>query len=425
MRNGTEFHHTPPHSMEGEQGVLGSMFRSPREGIAEAADRLQAQMFFVPAHQKMFTLMLELWEKGAAIDLITFTQQLKDKNLLDSVGGPGYVATVQDFVPSAANIRYYLDIVREKFILRQIIVSASDAVRKAYEEQDNPRGLLEEYQSGAIEIGRLARDDDTAGALADFVEPALKDLRAVYHNRGKCTGISTGFVDLDRSMNGFEAPLTYYFCARPAMGKSSIMLAFAEHIAIKVAAQRRRIKIFSLEMTGKMLAKRLICSRADIELKKMRGPYGFMDQEAIDEHAGRRKNFIPRADQAAQALMTDYVLIDEKPDLNILEFRARARQAVVKDHCELIMVDYLQRMKGCSKRAQQHRELEINEIAQGISASAKELNVPIVILAQLTGNRRIAGTAGPSWATCARAERGAGSALCRAFMAAVVLRARG
>jgi replicative DNA helicase len=379
----SEIQAAPPHSMEAEQGVLSSMLQSPRDGVAEAANKIEAKFFFVPAHQKMFTLMLELWEKGRVINLISFTQELKDRNLLDNVGGRGYVAEIQTKVPTAAAIGYYLDTVREKYILRQIIVSATDAVRKAYHEQHDPRGLLEEYQAGAIDIGRIARDDDTAGALKDFVGPALKSLRTIYHNRGKCTGISTGFVELDRMTNGFEAPLTYYFCARPGMGKSSIMLAFAEHIAINAAAQRKRIKIFSLEMTGKMLAKRLICSRADIDLKKMRGPYAFMEEEAIDEHAGRRKGFVPRADVAAQTLMTDYVLIDEKADLNILEFRARARQAVVKDHCELIMLDYLQRMKGCSKRSQLHRELEINEIAQGISATAKELNVPIVVLAQL------------------------------------------
>jgi replicative DNA helicase len=374
---------TPPFSMEAEQAALGSMLKSPREGIAEAADRSEAKFFFVPAHQQMFTVLLELWEKGRVINLISFTQELRDRNLLDSLGGAGYVAEVQDKVPTGANIRYYVDTIRDKYILRQIIVSATDAVRKAYHEQHDPRGLLEEYQATAIDIGRIARDDETAGALKDFVDPALKDLRTTYHNRGKPTGISTGYVELDRMTNGFEAPLTYYFCARPGMGKSSIMLALAENIAIKMLEERRRVKIFSLEMTGKMLAKRLICSRANIDLKKMRGPYAFIEEAAIDEHAGRRKGFVPRADAAAQALATDYVLIDEKPDLNILEFRARARQAVVKDHCELIMIDYLQRMKGCSKRSQMHRELEMNEIAQGISATAKELDVPIVVLAQL------------------------------------------
>lgn len=371
----------PPYSMEAEKGVIGSMLISPREGIAEAANQIQTEFFFIPAHQKLYALLLELWERGRAIDLITFTQDLRDRNLLENVGGAGYVTELFTFVPTAGLIKHYLGIVRDKYILRQIIVSGTEAVRKAYHEQHDPHGLLEEYQTAAIDIGRLARDDDTAGALADFIEPALKDLRATYHARGKCTGISTGFVDLDRCMNGFEAPLTYYFAARPSMGKSSILLAFAENIAIKAVEKKKRIKIFSLEMTGKMLAKRLICSRADIQLKAMR--HGFMDKEAIDEHAARRGNFMPRADLAAEALMTDYVQIDEKGDLNILEFRARARQAVVKDHCQLIMIDYLQRMKGASKRAQSHRELEINEIAQGISTTAKELNVPIVVLAQL------------------------------------------
>jgi replicative DNA helicase len=371
----------PPHSLEAEQGVIGSMLLNPRQGIAEAANLVTSRYFFVPAHQKIYSLLLELWEKGKPINLISFTQDLRDRNMLESIGGAAYVSQLVGFVPTDANIGHYLAIVRDKYILREIILSAAEAVRKAYHEQYDPRGLLEQYQSSAIDIGRIAKDDETAGTLEDFIDPALRDIRASYHARGKCTGISTGFPDLDRTMNGFEAPLTYYFAARPAMGKSSMMLALAEHIAIRVVEQKKRIKIFSLEMTGKMLAKRLICSRANIELKALR--HGFMDQEAIDEHAARRKNFIPRADAAAAELMTDYVMIDEKGDLNILEFRARARQAVIKDGCQLIMVDYLQRMKGASKRAAAHRELEINEIAQGISTTAKELNVPIVVLAQL------------------------------------------
>jgi replicative DNA helicase len=384
MKNGNgEFSATPPFSVEAEKAALGSMLHSPMEAIGEAGKKLEAKMFFVPAHQKMFTLMLEMAGAGQLVNLISFTQALRDRHLLDSIGGPGYVVEVQDFVPTGENIGYYLGTILDKYILREIIERAAEATRKAYQEQHDPLAVLEEYQAGADNIARLTRNDETAGALKDFVGPALKDLRTVYHNRGEPTGIATGFKDLDRIMNGFEAPLTYYFCARPAMGKSSIMLAFAEHIAINAAAQRKRIKIFSLEMTGKMLAKRLICSRADIELTKMRGPYAFMDKRAIDEHKGKREGFLPRADAAAAELMTDYVLIDEQPDLNILQFRLRARQAVSKDKCKLIMIDYLQRMKGCSKRSQMHRELEINEIAQGISATAKELNVPIVVLAQL------------------------------------------
>ena len=362
----------PPHSVEAEMGVLSSMLQSPRQGIAEAVGRIDGDFFYVPANRTIFETLRDLWEKQYGIDLLTFTQVLRDRNLLDGVGGAYYVTTLQSFLPTAANLAYYLDIVREKHILREIIRTATDAVRRAYEDQDDPNLVLDDYQANAIEIGQLANDNATSCTLAAVVPVALKDIKASFHARGHCTGISTGFVDLDRTMNGFEAPLTYYFAARPAMGKSALMLKLAYNIAVAAAAQCKRIKIFSVEMTGRMLAKRLICMLAEIHFKRLRPGQTFVSDEQLR-----------RAEEAADELTTDYVHIDEKGDLSIHEFRARARQAVAKNKCELIMIDYLQRMKGSTKRAQLSRELEINEIAQGISATAKELNVPIVVLAQL------------------------------------------
>jgi replicative DNA helicase len=373
MGSARDIHSIPPHSVEAEQGVLASMMLSPQEGIAEAVERINRDYFYLPAHRTIFDVLVDNWKNNQAIDLITFTQVMRDRKLIDSVGGPAFITQVYTFVPTAANLPYYLDIVRDKYILRQIIATATEAVRRAYHDQNETESLLQDYQSNAIEIGQLAKDNETSRTLAGYVPEALRTIELTYKQRGHCSGISTGFVDLDRMMNGFEAALTYYFAARPAMGKSSLMLALAFYIAIAAAAQKRRIKIFSVEMTGQNLAKRLIASRANVELTDLR--FGFLSREKLE-----------RCRSAANDLMTDYIQIDEKGDLSILEFRARARTAVIKDKCELIMIDYLQRMKGSSKRGQMSRELEISEIAQGISATAKELNVPIVVLAQLNRN---------------------------------------
>jgi replicative DNA helicase len=373
MNPAQNIHRVPPHSEEAEKGVLGSMMLSPREGIAQALERIDRDYFYLPVHQTIFEELVDLWRKDRGIDLITFTQAMRDRKLIDMVGGPAFITDLYTFVPTAANLPYYLDIVRDKYIRRRIIATETEAVRRAYDDQDETESVLQDYQSNAIEIGQLAQDDETSRTLAGFVPEAMKTIQLTYKQRGHCSGISTGFVDLDRMMNGFEAPLTYYFAARPAMGKSSLMLAFAYNIGIAAAAQKRRIKIFSVEMTGQNLAKRLIASRADVELTDLR--FGFLSREKLE-----------RCRSAANDLMTDYIRIDEKGDLSIFEFRARARMAVIKDKCELIMIDYLQRMKGSSKRAQMSRELEISEIAQGISATAKELNVPIVVLAQLNRN---------------------------------------
>lgn len=364
----------PPHSIESEQGLLSSMMQGGAGVVEEARAKIGPEAFYAPAHRLVFMVLCTMRENDMPTnDLILITNTMRDQNYLEKIGGVNGAAVLTElftFVPSPVNFESYLQIVREKFMLREAIRFCTETIRRAYEEQDDAHGLVEDLQSNVIEIGHLASADETSRPLAAFVPDALKQIEATYHGRGKCSGISTGFVDLDRTMNGFEAPLTYYFAARPAMGKSALMIALAEHIAISAAEQRRRVQIFSIEMTGQMLAKRLICSRADIKLKDLR--HGFMDHTALE-----------RAATAAEALTTDYIRIDEKGDLSIFEFRARARRAVLRDKCELIMIDYLQRMKGSSKRAAMSRELEINEIAQGISATAKELRVPIVVLAQL------------------------------------------
>lgn len=347
------------------------MLLDPREAIAECADKISAEFFYVPAHQTIFDLLIELWKNGTAIDLITFTQILRDKKLLQNVGGAAAVTNLYTFVPTAANLFYYLEIVRAKYLLRSIIASGTQSVRQAYEEQDEPWEVLEQYQVRAIELGDLVDAEKTSGPLSKYVPGALEELLWHFRNRGKCAGISTGFVDLDRIMNGFEkGKRPYCFAARPAMGKSALMLAFADNIAIAAVAQRKRIKIFSVEMTARSLAKRMIAARGEINLKDAR--LGFRDDEAPD-----------RARRAAAELTTDYINIDEKGDLNIVELISRARRAVIRDKCDVIMIDYLQRLHGASKRSRENRQIEITEITQGISELSKSLGVPIIVLAQL------------------------------------------
>jgi replicative DNA helicase len=354
-----------------EKGALCSCLRNPREAIAECADKISEEFFFIPSHQTLFVTLVDLWKAGIPIDLIGFTQTLRDKNLLETVGGASAVTEIYNFVPDAVNLPYYLENLTDKYILRSIIASAGESTRRCYEEQAEAKEILEQYQVNAIEIGHLGSEDKTSGPLSRFVPDALEEIKWHYRNRGKCAGVSTGFVDLDRIMNGFEkGKRPYCFAARPAMGKSALLLDFAEKIAIEAAAHRKRVKIFSVEMTGRSLAKRMIAKRAELNLVDLR--YGFTDRDGIS-----------RAEKAAQELMTDYIDIDEKGDLSIVEFRSRARRAVVRGKYDIIMVDYLQRMHGSTKRSRENRQLEINEISQGISETAKELNVPIIVLAQL------------------------------------------
>src|SRR5438445_7395812 len=199
-----DFHRTPPHSVEAEQGVLGSMLISPRETIAECVEKINEEYFYIPAHRTIYDVLVELWNAGQAIDLITFTQVLRDRNLLDSVGGAALVTNLFTFVPTAANVQYYLEIVRDKYILREIISAATESVRRAYEEQDDVNNLLDEVEHKIFAVG----EDRFKGqmlSMKDQVMEAIESIEKLFENKGAITGVSTGFRDLDKLTSGLHS----------------------------------------------------------------------------------------------------------------------------------------------------------------------------------------------------------------------------
>src|SRR5207253_5257804 len=213
-----DIHRSPPHSVEAEQGVLGSMLISPRETISECVEKINEEYFYVPAHQTIYNLLVDLWNAGQAIDLITFTQVLRDRNLLQSVGGAAFVTSLFTFVPTAANVQYYLDIVRDKYILREIIAAATESVRRAYEEQDEVNNLLDEVEQRIFAVG----EDRFKGqmlSMKDQVMGAIESIEKLYENRGGITGISTGFAEFDRMTDGMHPAEMIVIAARPSMGK--------------------------------------------------------------------------------------------------------------------------------------------------------------------------------------------------------------
>lgn len=367
-----DIHRALPHGVEAEQGVLGSMLVGGFETIDEVRQRFpSSDAFYIPAHQTIYNYLLASRDAGIPTDLITFTQQLRDHHELDQVGGASFLTGLFTFVPTAANVLYYADIVRDKQMLRGMIMTATEAARRAYEEQEDVPALLEAFVGNAIELGNLTAKAETLRPIAEFVPGALQEIEATYRNRGKPIGLATGIFDLDRMIGGLQAPLTTYIGARPAMGKSSMMILVAMNLAIGGTLDLGdNVALFSIEMTGRQLVKRMLCDRAAVDLQRLRD--GFFSKETR-----------ARLDVSAEDVRKGRLYVDEKSDLSIIEFRARARRAVLKFGCRLIMIDYLQRMRSTTKRAQNSRELEINEIAQGISATAKELNVPIVVLCQL------------------------------------------
>src|SRR5881392_3569552 len=260
-----DVHRMPPHSVEAEQGVLGSMLISPRETIAECVEKINEEYFYVPAHRTTYDVLVDLWNGGQGIDLITFTQVLRDRNLLDSVGGAAFVTNLFTFVPTAANVQYYLEIVRDKYILRQIISAATESVRRAYEEQDEVNSLLDEVEQKIFAVG----EDRFKGqmlSMKDQVMEAIESIERLYEGKGGITGISTGFVELDRMTSGMHAAEMIVIAARPSMGKTALAMNIAEHVAIN---EKLPVGVFSLEMSSQ-LVQRLLCSRARVNLQKVR-----------------------------------------------------------------------------------------------------------------------------------------------------------
>src|SRR5881628_1115375 len=361
-----DIHRTPPHSVEAEQGVLGSMLISPREAIGECVEKINEEYFYVPAHQTIYNVLVDLWNAGQAIDLITFTQVLRDRNLLESVGGAAFVTSLFTFVPTAANVQYYLDIVRDKYILREIITAATESVRRAYEEQDEVNNLLDEVEQRIFAVG----EDRFKGEMLSMKEQVMSTLESIeklFENKGAITGVSTGFRDLDKLTSGLHSSEMIVIAARPSMGKTALAMNIAEHAAIEV---KLPVAIFSLEMSAQQLVQRMLCSRARVNLAKTRD--GFLAEADF-----------PKLTHAASKLAEAKIFIDDSAGLSILELRAKARRLKAQQDVQLIIVDYLQLLRSTSRRAHDNRQLEISEISAGLKGLAKELKIPIIVVAQL------------------------------------------
>ncbi len=352
--------------MEAEQGVLGSMLISPRETIAECVEKINEAYFYVPAHQTIYNYLVELWNTSQGIDLITFTQVLRDRNVLDAVGGASFVTSLFTFVPTAANVAYYLEIVREKYILRQIIAACTESVRRSYEEQDEVNNLLDEVEQKIFAVGEDRFKGQMPG-MKEQVMGALESIEKLWERRGGITGISTGFVELDRMTNGLHEAEMIVIAARPSMGKTALAMNIAEHVAIN---GKLPVAVFSLEMSSQQLVQRLLCSRARVNLQKVRE--GFLAERDF-----------PSLTAAASKLAEAEIYIDDSAGLSILELRAKARRLKAQKDIQLIVVDYLQLLRSTTRRAQDNRQLEISEISAGIKGLAKELKLPIIVLAQL------------------------------------------
>ncbi len=364
-----DIHRSPPHSVEAEQGVLGSMVIAPQEAIPDAITKITEEYFYIPAHQTVYRILVEQWSAAQGIDLITFTQTLRDQNVLESIGGPPFITSLFTFVPTAANLDYYLEIVRDKFVLRRIIATCTEGVRRAYEEQGEVSSLLDEVEQNVFTVGE-ERAKAQLEPMKTHVMGALERIEKLFENKGSISGIPTGFKDYDRMTSGLHPAEMTVIAARPSMGKTAFAMNIAEHVAIQ---QKLPVAIFSLEMSSQQLVQRMLCSRARVTLERARD--GFLSDSDF-----------PKLTHAASRLAEAPIFIDDAAAVNVLELRAKARRLKSREGIGLVVIDYLQLLRSPTRRAADNRQLEISEISAGIKGLAKELDIPVIVVAQLNRN---------------------------------------
>src|SRR2546430_2346352 len=306
-----------------------------------------------------------MYDSRQPIDVITLQQSLKNKQLLEEVGGIAYLSALPDSAPSAANLSYYLDIVLEKYLLRKMIHTCTEVVGRVYDYEGEVDALMDEVERDILRISESRVQSQTI-TIKDLVKKAINTIEDFHQRQGVLTGVGTGFTDLDKMTSGFHAGEMVVIAARPSMGKTSLAMNVAEHVAIDL---RLPVGVFSLEMTSESLVLRMLCSRSRVNLRNVRD--GFLAERDF-----------PKLTGAAGKLANAPLFIDDSSALSILQLRAKARRMFQQYGIKLFVIDYLQLLHSTARRAE-NRQQEIADISSGIKALAKELNVPVIVLSQL------------------------------------------
>ncbi len=359
----------PPQNLEAEASVLGGILLQ-NDAIDRALEVVTPDWFYRESHRKIYRAMIELSDRSEPVDLITLSEFLKAKGELEAVGGTAYLASLANLVPTSANIAHYARIVREKGILRHLITVATDIATRGFEDQGNVEGFLDEAEKSIFDISEK-RIKSSFVFLGDMMNNSIKMVERLYERKEMVTGVPTGFDDLDKLTAGLQPSDLIVVAGRPSMGKTAFSLNVAAHAALHAGIG---VAVFSLEMAKEQLGLRMLCSEARVDHSKVRSG-----------HLAERE--FPALVSAAGRLAEAPIYIDDTPAISRLELRAKSRR-LVRDRDKkigLIIVDYLQLMRGMS--TVQNREQEISEISRSLKALAKELSVPVIAISQL--NRRV------------------------------------
>ena len=368
-----------PHALGPEKSLLSTMLQDPQEYIAVAIEeKLTADHFYLPAHATLFGFLIGLFEGGQEVELVSLIQRLLDRGLLDRVGGPAALTDLYTYAPSPGHFRHHLQLVKDKFVLRSIIQHCNEAIARAYDTPDEVAELLDSVEQNVLAIREGSESNQTPTIRQTVEEVSLQFQKLLAGEHG-AHGMTTGFEELDRMSGGLKPGEMFVIAARPSMGKTSLMMNIVEHVCLDLG---KPSMVFSCEMSGFQLVQRLIFARSHYAMSQLLR--GFKPV----------KGEIQRIQRASYEIAASKLFIDDTAGISINELRAKARRKKRDEDIQFIAIDYLQLMKSRTRQAENSREREIAEISAGIKGLAKELNIPIVILAQL--NRGPEGRTGKS-----------------------------
>ncbi|HIE11430.1 MAG TPA: replicative DNA helicase [Kiritimatiellae bacterium] len=361
----------PPYDERAERGVLGSILLDASRVIDLCIERgLNAEAFYLRGHQIVFETCLSMHNDNRPVDIVTVGNRLRESGRLDEVGGDTYLEELLEATPTTAHAEYYIDLVYQHYLRRRIIDKSREAIELCYSSDEDARQLLSKAEAGIFEISSSQRTGITP--WAELIKIAMEEVERIYTTKKGVTGIPSGFLDLDRILQGFKKGEMMVLAARPSMGKTALALNIVEHVATshKEDPEERPVAVFSLEMSADQLVRRMLCSQAKVPSHKLTGGYIGEINHAHLAHAADR-------------LMKAPIFLDDTPGLEVLELRSRARRLYRRFGVQLIVVDYLQ-LLSYPQYAREGRQRETAAISGALKAMAKELKVPVLVISQLS-----------------------------------------
>jgi replicative DNA helicase len=355
----------PPHNLDAERAVLGAVLLEGREALPRVIEVLRPSDFYTEAHRAIYETMLRLFERGEPVDLITLQEELRRADQLDFAGGPAALALLVEQGSVAAYLNAYTGIVRDMAVLRELIQTSTQIITLAFDAKEEVQTLVDEAERKIFSLAER-RLEGSAQPVKAILKNTFEYIERLYERKEHITGVATGFEKLDRETSGFQPSDFIIIAGRPSMGKTAFALNIAQHAGVELGG---KVLVLSLEMSAQQLVQRMLCSEAKVDSQAVRT--GFLNPS--DWH---------RLTAAAGRLSEAGIYIDDSPALSVLEARAKARRMKAEHGLDLLIVDYLQLMRG--RASMENRQQEISEISRSLKALAKELNIPVVGLSQLS-----------------------------------------